>query len=207
MSPTMMDMTTTMMMDMTMDCPMASTFEWTTDECVLFHAWKINNNWQYSICIIMIVLVCILRQHMPLLSNKNFCTYTNFLGNFRAKNDENNEEKNNQKKDEDKHPNASYNIYEDSSLQELLQNPTDESLNNTFFFKKFFAMHISSKLIRDSIISAVVLFIDYCIMLLLMCYNYGFAIAIICGLCVGRFLVYPKLQSRDTTLINHCNLA
>ena len=60
-----MDTTSTgddMMMMMMGDCPMIMYFHWNMQDCVLFYQWHPTNPWQYSLTLVILFLMCIIRE-------------------------------------------------------------------------------------------------------------------------------------------------
>ncbi|ETO24326.1 hypothetical protein RFI_12832 [Reticulomyxa filosa] len=174
-----MPMNSTMVMDMSMDCPMPSTFQWTVNVCLLFEPWHVKHGWQYSICLIVIVLVCIFREYLQLFSAQ----FPNCLESLFGKLGNKKTEERFIKKDIEE----SYD-YDPSLHNESINNRTSKQKKDIWMC---FSPQIEEgvlKTIQDGIVFVTVLFIDYCIMLLLMSYNYGIAITILASLCAGRFL-------------------
>ena len=56
------------MMDMD-NCPMRMYFHWDINDCILFYQWQPKNVWQYTLSLVTIFIMCILREFILYIGN------------------------------------------------------------------------------------------------------------------------------------------
>eukprot|EP01084_Bolivina_argentea_P270016 459029_1 len=186
-----------------MSCGMTMYFHWDSgDDCVLFKNWDINETYKYILTCFGLFFVCIIREFF-LFVGKYYEIRTlsgeavPFWPTFRRL--------------EELSVLSSINV--ENVNQDKKAKLMNEKSNN------YYHQSVTLKLrIIDCMLYGISLILGYSLMLVVMTFNTGLILVIICGYCVGRFLFHrqTKLLQRFVALgqktqsdfeqADHCNI-
>eukprot|EP01084_Bolivina_argentea_P270017 459032_1 len=188
---------------MDMDCGMTMYFHWdSSDDCVLFKHWKINETYKYILTCFGLFSLCVIREFC-LFAAKYYEIRTlsgkvvPFWPTFRRL--------------EELSVLYSVNVPQagDGKTSKLIHRKSNGN------YSKSVTLHLR---IIDCVLYGISLILGYSLMLVVMTFNAGLIIVVVCGYCTGRFLFHrqTKLLQKFAVLgqktsvafedADHCNI-
>ena len=162
-----------------MDCGMKMYFHWdSSDDCVLFKKWKVDETGKYILTCFGLFILCIIREFV-LYASKYYEIKTlsgkpvPFWPTFKRLN-------------------------ELSTLYSVV-NPSQSGISDKMIPHKKsnddYHKSVTLELrIIDTFLYGISLILGYSLMLIVMTFNVGLIIVIVCGYCFGRFLFHRQVQ-------------